>query len=378
MRRPAILLAAAVAAWVPSIVAAQDAAPDEAEAVSARATDAVDADDDMALRLNLGAALAYGNARNFAMTVGGAFQLRRSQHAFLVEVGWVYGLAAVRADPMGTPPNNEFGDFAENANNLTGLLRYDYFADNDNAVFISARLRNDPFARLQPRFSAQLGYLHNFFREENHRFWTEVGVDFTFDRFGEALAVGGVDATGAPVTSTDRGVGSLRVFIGYDNQINTVLTYRTGLEVLWGPLRTVGADQTAAMRFEWVNQLRSRIEDWLQISLDVTGRLDAAPPGQIQPWDEQPNQATQMFDLLTTLNLLGTFDLDGSPAEEEEEAAEEPACEPTVCPECAEVAPPAPPEEEAEPMEEAQPAADDAAPPPAAAATTEAADLEGL
>ena len=33
-------------------------------------------------------------------------------------------------------------------------------------------------------------------------------------------------------------------------------------------------------RFEWVNRFRSAIETWLQISLDLTFRLDSLPPGQ--------------------------------------------------------------------------------------------------
>ncbi len=310
------------------VAAAQDteAAPDEAEANTARVTEA-HSEDDVDLVITAGATGAWGNAQSIGANLAGLFTVREGQHAFLAEVSWLFGAAATR-DPM----TNQFGDLEENANNFNLRLRYDYFIDTDNALFVAARLRRDPFARLEPRFQGQIGYLRNFLNEENHRFWGEAGLDFTFDRFDAPLAIGGSDAAGNPLLSQDRGVGSLRLFIGYSNQLNEVLTYQTGFEFLWGPLRTVGSGQEAAMRFEWINQFRSKIEDWLQISLDLTARLDSAPPGQLTPWDEQAGQATQMLDILGTLNLVGSFDLDGEPAAEEEPEAEEPEC--PVCETC--------------------------------------------
>ncbi|MCA9609652.1 MAG: hypothetical protein KC619_28835, partial [Myxococcales bacterium] len=85
------------------------------------------ADDDVRLQLTAGAALAYGNARNFAINLGGNFTVRDGQHAFLAEAGWIYGMSAARVDP--TMDMNEFGDFVENSNNFTGRLRYDFFVD---------------------------------------------------------------------------------------------------------------------------------------------------------------------------------------------------------------------------------------------------------
>jgi hypothetical protein len=310
-----LVLAGAVAS-----AGAQEAPAERAPNAARAAATADDADDDMTLRVTAGSAISYGNARNITLNLGAAFAIRRGVHAFAAELGWVYGLTATRIDPDGTSPDNTFGDLVDNANNLTGRLRYDLYFDPETSFFLAALGRRDPFARLEPRLSAQTGILRNIFREEDHRFWGELGFDFTYDRFGDVpLAVGGTDDMGNPTLSTDRGVGALRVFIGYNNQLNDSLTYRTGFEWLWGPLRTVGSDATGAMRFEWVNQFTSKIEDWLQLSIDITGRLDSLPPGQESPFNEQANQATQMFDLLATLNLVGNFDLDGEP----EEAAEE-------------------------------------------------------
>lgn len=323
MRRSQVWgLALASLVVIPAAAEAQDAPP--AEAARHAESFGEHADDDVRLQLTAGAALAYGNARNFAVNLGGNFAVREGQHAFLVEAGWIYGMSASRVDP--TMDMNEFGDFTENSNNFTGRLRYDFFVDNDNSIFGVFRVRRDPFANLEPRVQGQAGWMHNLLREENHRFWFELGVDYTYDSFTNGpLDVGG------GVMSTDRSLFAARGFIGYKNEINSVLTYNTGFEVLWVVLRAPAAVDPGQFRFEWVNQLRSTIEDWLQISLDVTGRFDSQPPGQASPWDERPNQPTQMFDLITTLNLVGNFDLDGAPAAEEEE----PECpEPTPCPEC--------------------------------------------
>ncbi len=315
---------------VPTTAMAQDAAPPPDDAsVHADTVAARNPDDDVRLQLTTGAALAYGNARNFAMNLGGNFAVREGQHAFLVEVGWVFGMAAARQDPDAMM--YEFGAFEENANNLSGRIRYDYFADDDNAFFLVLRGRRDPFANLEPRIQGQAGYLRNLLREENHRFWVEAGVDVSYDSFSSgALDVGG------GVLSTDRSLMSARAFLGYSNELNSALTWNSGLEVLWVFARAPADIDLAHFRFEWVNQFRSSIEDWLQVSLDITARLDSQPPGQAQTWDEQTGQATQMFDLLTTLNLVGNFDLDGevAPAEEEPEC---PVCaEPEACPSCAE------------------------------------------
>lgn len=273
-------------------------------------------DDDIRLQLTAGATGAYGNARNIAFNFAGLFALRQGQHAFVVEASYLYGLAATRLDPAGTPPDYHFGDPAENTNNFNARMRYDFFLTPDDALFLVAKGRYDPFARLEPRIGGQAGYLRNLFREENHRFWGEVGYDFTYDNFGEVLDVGGGQL------ASDRQLHSLRLFVGYENKLNEVLTYVTGLEAL------MRLDRPEHWRFEWVNQFRSKLADWLQVSLDLTGRFDALPPGQAQAWDEQDGQATQMFDLIGTLNLVGTFDFYNPPEPEEE--AEEEACD---CPE---------------------------------------------
>jgi len=305
------------------------AAAAHAEDVATRHTE-----DDVRLGLTAGTALAYGNARNIAVNLGGELVLRLGQHSLAANIGWIFGFASLR-----DAATNEFTDWDSSANNLTWKLRYDAFLSDDDALFVVHHGRRDPFALLRPRIGFQGGYMRNLLREEKHRFWVEVGYDFTYDRFGNTA----VDVGGGQV-STDRTLHSLRLYVGYDNRLNDVLTYTTGLEAL------MRLDRPEHWRFEWINQFRSKLADWLQVSLDLTGRLDALPPGQMEAWNEQPGQPAQMFDLIGTLNLVGNFDLHTPPSEEEEEEEED-------CPVCPEPTCPEPAGDDAPPVEE--PVSDD-------------------
>ena len=330
MTRFFTLALALAAPLAPRPALAQDGAPDAEGLHTESVWERGDADDDVRLELNAGVALAYGNARNLAFNLGGKLTIREAEHAFLAEIGWLYGMSATRGDidmdPM-TP--DTFGPLTETANNLAWRLRYDFFVTPEDALFLVHRGRNDPFARLEPRIGAQAGYMRNLFREGAHRFWAELGYDFTYDRFGGAtLLQVGTDPMGNAVFSGDRALHSLRIFIGYDNPLNTVLTYETGFEAL------MRLDRPEHWRFEWINKFTSAIAEWLRISLDLTARLDSLPPGQAEAWNEQAGQATQMLDILATLNLVGTFDIDGAPAPADEEEAEEEEAPAPACPAC--------------------------------------------
>jgi hypothetical protein len=303
-------------------------------------------------RLTAGSSLTWGNARALAFNLGGAFELKRDIHGVLAEIGWVYGVQMLR--DMMMPP--VYGPLNESANNLTWRARYDLFVTQDDVVFMTHRGRRDPFASLDPRISFQVGYMRNFFREDHHRFWGELGYDLTYDHFLTPVMLG-------PTLRSDRLLHSLRAFIGYENALNELLTYRGGFEWL------MNLELPEHMRMEWTNQLRSKIMEWLEIALDFTLRVDSRPPGQLIAWNDSAASSVtgiQMVDVLSTLNLVGTFDLERE--QEEEAAAEEPpACPPPpVCPDCS---PPAP-EVVTEPDGETTDAPPEDAP-PAPATTTE-------
>lgn len=316
-------------------------------------------EDDVRLSLTAGGTFAYGNSRTLGLNVAAAFLVREAAEQLDLEITYLLGMAEApltcNDDPMGigcggVAGGARTGGFAgtwiENANNLIWRARYDHFFDPDNSIFAAHRGRRDTFAGLDGRFGIQLGYTRVLFREENHRLALDLGVDGTVDVYTDAVArVNRAGASAVPPTFTPpllqgtdaRFVPAVRVNLTYTNHVNEVLTYDTSLEVLWNVVNP------GHFRFDWQNHIRSRINGVLELSLDLTLRVDAQPPGQNSPWVEnpgvlgtdmrlRPGQVTGMFDFISTLNLVGTIDLDGEPAA----VPEEPACpEPPPCPVCA-------------------------------------------
>lgn len=307
-------------------------------------------DRDLRLQLTAGGTGALGNTQSVGFNVGASIEYRDGADQIGAELTYLYGYAqqplSCAADPLGigcaaldptmmTPSSvraGGFQDWAESANNLNWRLRYDHFFDEDNSVFAAHRGRRDPFAGLDVRLTIQAGYSRNLFREENHRLWADLGIDATYDDYS-ATVQRQLETTRPslpPLQSYDsRFVPSVRVFLGYDNHTNESLTFKTGLEVLWNVVNP------SHFRFDWQNQIRSRINGFLELGIDVTLRLDAQPPGQGATWREnvayvnpmdptmtpRAGQVTRMFDMITTLNLVGTFDLDGERQAAAEEAA---------------------------------------------------------
>jgi hypothetical protein len=382
---PAIL-GVLVALSLPGVALAQPTFTEGAAAAPAST-------DDMDLTLNAGGMLNYGNANAGGLNVSGNFTVREGMELFVAEASYVWGIggayptcAMVRAadpldpafaagrafcDPGGGMPAQPDGsragglDWRENASNLNWRLRFDHFFDADNAFFVAHRGRVDYFAGLDLRLGLQLGYNRMLFREENHTLAMDVGVDATVDIYSENVraqnqALLDMGTSLPNLANADlRFIPALRVQLAYVNHLNAALTYDTTFEVLWD------MPNPDHFRFEWANHLRSAVDTWLQVSLDVTFRLDSLPPGQAVSWNEAPGQPTTMFDMLTTLNLVGNLDLDGEPPTVEEVAEAAAACPEVTCPDCPVCADcPEPAPVEAAPAE-AGPA--EAAPAPAAA-----------
>jgi hypothetical protein len=295
--------------------------------------------DDVIWTLGGGGTLSYGNARTAGVNVSTSIGLRSGPDVGVIEGSFLYAVAqsplscgAVQANPTSFPAGTVmfcgpsgtgmnprarapgFNDWAETAVNLNWRLRWDHFFDPSNAFFLAHRGRVDRFAGIRPRVGLNLGYSRVLFEERNHMMAIDLGVDATIDIYPDpiraqtnAIVAGG--GTLPVLSGTDaRFVPSVRLGIAYVNHLNPYLTYDTNFEALWD---VANPDH---VRIEWVNHLRSAIDRTFQIRLDVTFRLDALPPGQAKSWvEDATTQTTTMFDVLTTLNLVGSFDLDGEP-----------------------------------------------------------------
>jgi hypothetical protein len=170
-----------------------------------------------------------------------------------------------------------------------------------DAAFIAALVRYDRFANLAPRLSFQAGYLRNFFLEKDeegeptHRFWGELGPDLTI----EFLDYGLTDPMRMPQYETDVLV-SARLFLGYLNQLNESVAYKTGVEGL------INLIHPGDSRINWDNTLTMKFGESLALDLRFLLQVDTDPAGDDDPLTPE-NEEARAVDTLTQLNLVITL-----------------------------------------------------------------------
>lgn len=246
------------------------------------------------LSLTAGALLTAGNTQSLQLNAGAHFELIRGSFGFLADVAYVVGLGG-----------DEFG--SETANNLNARIRGDYFITPNDAIFLAAALRRDTFAALDPRIQIQVGYLHNFINEEDHRLWGEAGYDLTLDFYNYDT----VDlTTPAPIPDTrlnDDVIHSLRLFVGYHNGLGESLDYRMGLEGLIPVYSSNGGNiGDGAFRLNWDNTLAASIAGNLQAEFKFGLYYNSCPPGFAANDVCGPTE-TEAVDIVTSLNLVYTL-----------------------------------------------------------------------
>ncbi len=237
--------------------------------------------------LSGGATLNTGNARSFAANVGSRFSLKRDRHQLTLEAQFIYGIASLRDenDADGDGNLNEFNDYDLNTRRLGGLARYDLFLTQDDAIFAAMAPLWDTFAGLDFRLQNQIGYMRNFFNVEGaHRGWGEIGYDLTYDNW-----TNGADQTNH----------SVRAFLGYDNHINEMVTFLTGVEGLFN------VERSKDVRVAWSAQLTSKLMDSFQAGVRFALR-----------YDNQPVPGAEKLDTITTMNLMYAMDFE-EPVKEE-------------------------------------------------------------
>lgn len=253
------------------------AASQHTEAVAA--PPAEDADDEV-FTIQLGGTLNFGNSRSLQLAAATNFLLHRDQHLFTLDLQATLGMAATRDQAT-----RDWSEFDENARNILGRIRYDFFLDPDDALFASVAGRHDTFAGLDFRFQGQAGYMRNIFREgegSSHRMWGELGFDVTVDDrapnpllnpAADPATCGMMDT--APCTLPNiEDQYSVRVFLGYDNHMNEAWAFRTGIEALFD---VVNGDN---VRLTSISEMNVRLDGNLAAGLRFTLLFDNVPvPG---------------------------------------------------------------------------------------------------
>jgi putative salt-induced outer membrane protein YdiY len=233
-----------------------------------------------AANASVGASLNTGNTDSMQLNVGAGFQMVRGHHGLSLNMDFAYGRANL--------PNDMLERQVDTVRNLRTRGRYDLFMTPLDALFLAGSYRWDPFAGLDAREEGQVGYLRNFFKEDKHRFWGELGYDLTYDNY-DPDPLPDPDNMGRFLKGHAY-VHSGRLFLGYDNQINSEVQLLTGVEGL------LNVEHPKDFRFNWDLALRSSIVSRLQVELKFSMQLDTEPV---------PNH--RKVDAQTRANLIYTL-----------------------------------------------------------------------
>jgi len=238
-----------------------------------------DTKDGVAGSISAGGILSSGNSRNLAATAGGQFRYRDGIHQFSAAAAGNYGESGKTDEGV-----------QQTVGNVQGLVRYDLFFAEHWSGFLQVGARRDRFQGLDLRLNVDPGISYYFLEEQKHRLWLEAGYDFQHDvrRTEQVDEARQADPLGDYPRTTDR--HSARLFVGYDNQLNTFVTFTTGVEYLQ-PF-----DPSAAWRLTWNNALKSAISD--QFSLATTFTLR---------YDHEPLPGVKDTDTITSVSLVYTF-----------------------------------------------------------------------
>ena len=288
--------------------------------------------------LSAGGLLTSGNARLLALTVNGAFEMRRDANGFGASVLGNYG--------QGASPGNAI---VATAQNIQGRVRYDRYISEPTSLFLIATGRHDRFQGLDFRLNLDPGVKYLFMKEAANALWGELGYDFQHDiRRDEARIV--TDSTTGLVTKVlDKTFSdhAVRAFVGMRHAFNSEVTLYSGLEYLQG---LKGVDYGSG-------DPRSRINFDALFAAKVGGGLSLGV-GFGMRWDSNPLPEKKDLDTTTSVSLIYAFS-------DAPEAPKAPTC---PCPPPPPVDAPSPPPAGANPPPPAPPAAAPApAPAPAAA-----------
>lgn len=258
----------------PAPAPAAPAGPAAAPALTDRVADAAPTEDVTTAALSAGGVLSTGNTSSATFSAGGTTRIVRGRNAFELESTFNIGAADATPDD-----GNRSYDL--NARNWNSRARYDRFFTDNDAAYLSMRHRWDTFAGLDTRLQTQAGYLRNFYKVENHRFWGELGLDLTWDN------VHSVDDT------RDTTVAG-RIFLGYQNHLNEHVEWLANAEVLPSFMDAqdvrVNADTT----------LRVAVSTRLQLELQFKMQFDNVPV----VLDPMTGQQAEKVDTQTTIRLV--------------------------------------------------------------------------
>jgi putative salt-induced outer membrane protein len=259
--KPAGLLAPKAATTGKTEVAKEGfAAPTvPAPAVEASATE---------LSVSAGGLFASGNSRSISATAAGQLRVRRDVHQLSVAAAANYG----RSAPPAATPGAADAPMQTTIENYQGYVRYDWFVADHLALFLAVSGRRDPFQSLDVRFNVSPGLAYYFIDAPKQRLWAEVGYDLQHDvRTAKALAA-------TPNLDKTQTRHNARLFVGYANNINDAVAFRTGAEYLLSvsPFKDE-SNGRVNWRLSWDTGIDAHISERFSLGTSLTVRYDNNP-----------------------------------------------------------------------------------------------------
>lgn len=238
-----------------------------------------------------GATLNTGNTKSYAGNLGGRLGLIRDRHQLTLEA----------LGTMGGARQGRLTEVEWTSRNMIARARYDLFLSRMDALFVALAPRRDKFAGLDLRLQNQIGYSRNLhYPSDAHRFWSELGYDFTYDNFSP-IEGAPPPMTPPPMTMMARDdaqfVHSARLFLGYTNRLSPTANLSLGVETL------LDFQDAENVRLNSLGELTSSITH--SFKLGVQGRV---------LFDNVPVTGTETYDVIVAVQLVYTYDsLAGQP-----------------------------------------------------------------
>jgi hypothetical protein len=240
--------------------------------------------DQKLINIAFGATLNGGNSKSYAGNLGGRFGLIRNNHQLLVEA--LGTLSGARREGSLTKVD-------WTSRSMIARARYDMFLSLSDALFIAEAPRRDKLAGLDLRLQTQAGYLRNlFYLNDAHRFWTELGYDFSYDNYSPYTDAQIEKAMMTMMTLPKDGkVHSARVFFGYTNRLSPSASLSLGVETL----------------YDFGNYKNVRVNGLSELTSSLTQTLKLGLQSRVL-FDNVPVPDKEKYDLIVVAQLVYTFD----------------------------------------------------------------------
>jgi putative salt-induced outer membrane protein len=229
------------------------------------------------MNLSAGGFFSTGNTRTESITSSTQFRMRRNANQASAAGAANFGRAAIGDQELDTTVEN-----------FQGRGRYDRFLTGRLAAFLGSTGRRDRFQGLNLRLNIDPGLAYYFLDDPSHQFWGEFGYDVQIDlRTAEAITAGLAEGE---VVANSETRHSTRAFTGYENKLNTAVTFTTGVEYIQS------FQETKNWRLNW---------DW-GLTSTIVGRLAAATTFSLR-YDNNPLANVQKTDIVTAVSLVMTL-----------------------------------------------------------------------